>query len=181
MLSCLQCGHCKKMKASWEKLAEEWADHEVGLVAEVDCTDEGKPLCEVNGVRGYPTIKYGDPEDLDDYEGGRNFEELSKFAKENLKPLCSPKNLEQCDDDTKKLFDEYMTMPLEKLEEKITELEQELLDAENSFREETGKLKDAYQKLTEEKEAKLAAVNNAGLRVLKSIKNFMRQSAKDEL
>ena len=35
------------MAADWERLADEWKDHPVGLVAEVDCTsDDGKPLCE---------------------------------------------------------------------------------------------------------------------------------------
>ena len=39
------CGHCKKMAPDWEKLAGEWDGHDIGLIAEVDCTTEGKPLC----------------------------------------------------------------------------------------------------------------------------------------
>ena len=39
------------------------------LVADVDCTTEGKPLCEENGVQGFPTIKWGSPDALEDYEG----------------------------------------------------------------------------------------------------------------
>ena len=38
------------------------------LVADVDCTAGGKDLCDANGVRGYPTIKWGDPSDLQDYQ-----------------------------------------------------------------------------------------------------------------
>jgi hypothetical protein len=54
------------MAADWEKLAGEWADHKVGLVAEVDCTtDDGQKLCEENGVEGFPTIMYGDPGGLE--------------------------------------------------------------------------------------------------------------------
>ena len=35
------------MAEDWEKLGEEWKDHPVGLIAEVDCTsDEGQPVCE---------------------------------------------------------------------------------------------------------------------------------------
>lgn len=50
------------MASDWEKLAEEWKDHAVGLIAEVDCTEEsGKPLCEEYGVEGFPTLMYGDP------------------------------------------------------------------------------------------------------------------------
>lgn len=60
------------------------------LVADVDCTTEGKDLCVKQGVSGYPTIKYGEPGDLKKYEGGRNYEELKKFADENLGPTCDP-------------------------------------------------------------------------------------------
>ena len=33
------------------------------------------------GVRGYPTIKHGDPNNLEDYKGGRDYSALEKFAK----------------------------------------------------------------------------------------------------
>lgn len=55
------------------------------LVADVDCTTEGQPLCDENGVQGFPTLKWGDASDLQDYQGGRSYEELKKFADENLK------------------------------------------------------------------------------------------------
>ena len=41
------CGHCKAMGPDWEKLMTEYKDHDVALVAEVDCTsDTGDELCE---------------------------------------------------------------------------------------------------------------------------------------
>jgi thiol-disulfide isomerase/thioredoxin len=41
------CGHCKSMGPDWEKLMTEYKDHDVALVAEVDCTsDNGDELCE---------------------------------------------------------------------------------------------------------------------------------------
>jgi thiol-disulfide isomerase/thioredoxin len=41
------CGHCKAMGPDWEKLMTEYKDHDVALVAEVDCTsDTGDDLCE---------------------------------------------------------------------------------------------------------------------------------------
>ena len=107
------------MKPDWEKLAEEWDGHAVGLVAEVDCTGEGKPLCDANGVKGFPTLKYGDPSNLEDYQGGRSFKDLSKFATENLKPVCSPTNLDLCDDEKKKQIEEFMALPVSELDEKI--------------------------------------------------------------
>jgi len=89
------------MKPAWDKLIKEYEGHKSALVADVDCTAEGKPLCEQVGVEGFPTIKWGDPADLTDYEGGRDFKELQTFAKENLKPICSPSNVDLCDDEKK--------------------------------------------------------------------------------
>ena len=66
----------------------------------MDCTADGKPLCDQVGVRGYPTIKHGDPNNLEDYKGGRDYSALEKFAK-GLKPVCSPAKLDLCDDETK--------------------------------------------------------------------------------
>lgn len=40
------------------------------------------------GVEGFPTIKFGDPANLEDYEGEREFDDLAKFAKDNLGPRC---------------------------------------------------------------------------------------------
>merc|ERR1719504_3223 len=89
------------MKPAWDKLMGDFKDSKTALVADVDCTADGKPLCDSNGVRGFPTIKYGDPNALEDYEGGRDFDSLLTFAKENLKPTCSPSNIDLCDDDKK--------------------------------------------------------------------------------
>ena len=41
------------MKPDWDKLVKEFDDHATTLVADVDCTAGGKPLCDKVGVRGY--------------------------------------------------------------------------------------------------------------------------------
>lgn len=163
------CGHCKKMAPDWEKLSGEWEGHEIGLVAEVDCTADGKPLCDANGVKGFPTLKYGDPSSLDDYNGGRSFNDLSTFAKENLKPICSPAKLELCDDDKKKEIETLMALSDDDLKEKIKVEEQKLEDAEEEFKNEVQKLQEKYQALMEEKDAKAAAVKSSGLGLMKSV------------
>ena len=89
------------MKPAWDKLMDAFADSKTALVGDVDCTAAGKPLCDSNGVQGFPTIKWGDPSALEDYQGGRDFDALKKFADENLKPMCSPSNIDLCDDDKK--------------------------------------------------------------------------------
>jgi len=88
------------MKPDWDKLIAEYKGSSTTLIADVDCTSGGKSKCDEVGVRGYPTIKYGDPNDLQDYKGGRSFADLKKFAAD-LGPQCGPANLDLCDDDKK--------------------------------------------------------------------------------
>merc|ERR1712232_1175725 len=83
------------------------------LIADVDCTAGGKDLCNEIGVRGYPTIKSGDPSDLQDYKGGRSFDDLKKRA-ETLGPTCGPAHLDLCDEDKKKAIAEYVALGAEK-------------------------------------------------------------------
>merc|ERR1719205_334420 len=149
------CGHCKRMAPDWEKLADEWAGNEVGLVAEVDCTAEGKPLCDQNGVKGFPTLKYGDPTALEDYSGGRSFKDFSSFAKENLKPVCSPAKLELCDDEKKAQIEKFMALPAAELEAMVAAEEKKIEEAEETFKNEVQKLQEKYQELIAAEEKKI--------------------------
>merc|ERR1712139_720096 len=90
-------------------LMKAFKDDESRLVADVDCTTGGKALCDRVGVRGYPTIKHGDPNNLEDYKGGRDFAALKKFA-DGLKPMGSPAKLELCDDDMKAKIKELQAL-----------------------------------------------------------------------
>merc|ERR1712083_307743 len=110
------------------------------LLADVDCTAEGKPLCDSNGVQGFPTIKWGDPSSLEDYQGGRDLAALKKFAEENLKPMCSPKNIDLCDDDKKAAIEKFAKMPAAELDSLISTEEKKIEDAETTFKTELDKL-----------------------------------------
>lgn len=171
------------MKPAWDELMESYKGHATALVADVDCTAAGKPLCDANGVKGYPTIKYGDPTDLQDYQGGRDAATLKKFAADNLKPTCSPKNIELCDDAKKAVIEKYTEMPIADLEALITTEEKKMEDAESTFTAEVSKLQAAYEKLTVEKDEAIAAVKASGLGLMKSVKSFRAKSASgsDEL
>merc|ERR1712013_41600 len=92
-----------------DKLTAEYKDSATVLIADVDCTAGGKEKCNEVGVRGYPTIKYGDPNDLQDYKGGRTFADLKKFA-DGLGPQCGPANLDLCDDAKKKQIADMQAM-----------------------------------------------------------------------
>jgi len=163
------CGHCKKMAPDWETLATEWEGDAVGLIADVDCTTEGKPLCDANGVKGFPTLKYGDPSALEDYKGGRTLEDFQKFAKENLKPVCSVNNLDLCDDEKKALIGTYMAKSDADLDAEIKAAETILEDAEKEFKAAVEGLQTTYENLTKAKEAKEEEVKNSGLSLMKAV------------
>jgi len=154
------------------------------LVADVDCTAAGKPLCEKVGVRGYPTLKWGDPNSLEDYSGGRSFADLKKFAKENLKPICSPSNLDLCDDEKKAEITKFMEMDDAELDKLIAEKEKLLEEAEETFKSEVDKLQKKYSQLQEEKEKTEADVKESGLGLMRSVKaakGKAEDAEKDEL
>jgi len=158
------------MKPDWDKLIDKFAGSATQLVADVDCTTDGKPLCDANGVKGYPTIKWGDPADLQDYQGGRTYKDLEKFAEENLKPVCSPKNIDLCDDDKKAEIAKLQAMPLAELEAAIAAEEKKQDEAEEYFKAEVQKLQEKYQALSEEKDQKIEAVKKSGLGLMKAVK-----------
>jgi len=108
------------MKPDWDRLMGDFKDSPTALVGDVDCTAEGKDLCEKFSVGGYPTIKYGDPGDMKDYEGGRSFEDFKKFAEENLGPSCGPgPDIDLCDAATRKKVETYSAMATEALQAKV--------------------------------------------------------------
>jgi len=162
---------------------KEYKDSATALVADVDCTAAGKPLCDANGVQGFPTIKFGDPNALEKYEGGRDYDTLKKFADENLKPMCSPGNMDLCDDDQKAELDTLLKMDLGDLEAKIQEGEKKIDDAESNFKTELQKLQDQYQQLMKDKEETIASVKSSGLGQMKSVLAHRNKDSddKDEL
>merc|ERR1711862_73983 len=167
-----------KLKPDWDKLIDEVND-EKRLVADVDCTADGKPLCDANGVQGYPTLKYGDPSDLQDYQGGRTLDDLRTFANDNLKPMCSVKNLDLCDGEKKAQIEKYMNMPKAELEAAVAAEEKKIEAAEENFKTEVSKLQDTYTKLSSEKDSIIDGVKSAGLGLMKSV--LKSADFKDEL
>jgi len=167
------------MKPDWDKLMTAFEGHASTLIADVDCTTGGKDLCNDVGVRGYPTIKYGDPNDLQDYKGGRDFAALKKFA-EDLGPQCGPANLELCDDAKKKQIEEFKAMGKEKREASIKEKEAELTKLEADFKAFVDGLQKQYTEANEKKDKDIEALKASGLGLLKSV-HAHEKKAKSEL
>ena len=78
------------MKPDWDRLAEQ--AHPSVFIADVNCSSEGE-LCDQVGVGGYPTIKVYRNDDsgklvVEDYQGGRGFDDLMEFVETNLAVKC---------------------------------------------------------------------------------------------
>jgi len=157
------------MKPDWDKLMAEFKDHASILVADVDCTStEGQELCSTHGIQGYPTIKHGDPADLEDYQGGRDFDSLQKFA-QGLKPSCSPFNIDLCDDEQKGKIEGLEALSDDDLSAKIKAEEKKITEAEETFKSEVEKLQKKYEQLSKDKDKAIADVKDSGLGLMKAV------------
>jgi len=159
---------------------KEYKGHESILVADVDCTAGGKDLCETIGVQGFPTIKHGDPNNLEDYEGGRDEEALAAFAKENLGPTCGPANLDLCDDDNKAQINKFMAMSPDDLKAAIKEKDDLMSKAEKDMEALQKSLQSQYEEGTKKKDDTKAKIKASGLGLMKSVLAHQK-SAKTEL
>merc|ERR1712222_174282 len=158
----------------------EYKDHSSILIADVDCTAEGKPLCDVSGVKGFPTIKYGDPNSLEDYEGGRDFKSLQKFANENLGPRCGPANLDLCDAAKKQQIEEFMKLSLSDLQTKIDEGNAKIAQADKDVDELLKKLQAQYNEGQKKNEETKKEIKESGLGLMKAVQAHVKKT-KSEL
>jgi len=158
------------MKPAWDKLMKVYEDSKTALVADVDCTADGKPLCDTHGVDGFPTIKWGDPSALETYEGGRELADLKKFAKENLKPLCSPSNIDLCDAEKKQQLEKLMAMDDATLDAMIEERITKQKETEQRIESEVEQLRNRYEELEKEKHDTIAKIKASGLGLMKAVK-----------
>jgi hypothetical protein len=169
------------MAPDWKKLMDEFAGDPAKLVADVDCTAAGKPLCETHGVKGYPTLKYGDPSDLEDYKGGRSLADLKKHVEEKLVASCSPANIDLCDDAKKAEIETFKAMPSADLDALIAAKSTELEDAEADFKKSVEGLQKSYEGFQKAKESKLEEIKNSGLGLMKAVSKHVAKVAKEEV
>jgi len=155
----------------------EFDESETALVADVDCTAEGKELCTKEGVKGFPTLKYGDPNNLEDYKGGRDYDDLLTFAKENLGPTCGPENMDLCDADQKAKIEALQAKGLETLEAEIKELDDSIKNAEEHFETELKKLQTTYEQLQKDKDAAVEAAKGKDLGLMKTVRTHLQAKA----
>ncbi|CAG8455894.1 18158_t:CDS:10 [Acaulospora morrowiae] len=90
------CGHCQHLAPTWEKLGKSLKDKL--NVGEVDCTIDGD-LCKKYKILGYPTLKlFQSPDDIVDYKGSRQLQNLLDFAERAGAARISEINSEELDE-----------------------------------------------------------------------------------
>jgi protein disulfide-isomerase-like protein len=163
------CGHCKAMKPSWDTLMEEYKDSDSILVADVNCIEGGADLCKKHGVKGFPTVKFGEASNLENYKGGRDLDSLKDFAG-TLKPLCNVETFDNCNDEQKAIVEALFEESDEDLGKRVKSYEDEMADIDQKFVEFVEEFKKTYQVLGAQKattEAELAVDSN--IKLVKSV------------
>lgn len=173
------CGHCQSMAADWSKLMTEFKDHPKILVAEADCDGDGKALCDTQGVEGFPTIKSGSPDSLEDYSGERDFASMKEHAA-TLKPSCTPSNLDVCTPEEKTELEGFMKMNKEDLEKAIDAAHAPMKAAEKEFDDGVNALQTQYDELEKTKNAKIAEAEKGGFKNMKKVYFHLHPDAENK-
>ena len=166
------------MKPAWDKLGDEYKSSKTVLIGDVDCTKE-QELCQKYGVQGYPTIKYFTGATGDYYNGGRDYDTLSQWAKDNLGPSCGAENIDLCDDEQKALIHAKQKLSDADLDKEISDVEEKLKKADTDLEELLKSLQAQYEAGKKAKEDTIAA-ESPGLALLRSVKRA-KDSGKAEL
>ncbi|SCZ94372.1 BZ3500_MvSof-1268-A1-R1_Chr12-2g03854 [Microbotryum saponariae] len=80
------CGHCKKLKPTWDELGEKYAGAKSKVtIAKFDATENDVPASAGFRVSGFPTIKFraANTNEWISYEGDRTLESLVEFLESN--------------------------------------------------------------------------------------------------
>merc|ERR1711865_387368 len=106
---------------------------------------------------------------MGDYEGGRDYDALKAFAKDNLKPICSTANNDLCDDAKKKEIGDLQALDVATLETKVEEKNKLIKDAESNFETKLKELQDNYKKLQDDKDNTVKEVKDSGLGLMSAV------------
>eukprot|EP00980_Cylindrotheca_fusiformis_P006457 scaffold1377_cov126-Cylindrotheca_fusiformis.AAC.2 len=169
-----------------EKLTEEWDGNDTALVMEVDCTNEyngGTEICEFLGIEAFPTILYGPSHDLQAYDGGRTYEELSLFANEHLIPTCSPKHLELCDSRTRQVIEQLSALPTAELQDLVSREEDRMNKVLESYEAKVEGLQRKFNQLKKERDVAVSSIRDDkdGLKLMLSVLSTKTDDLRDEL
>jgi len=110
------------MKPDWDKLGQAYADSDSVMIVDVDCTSGGESICQQQGVKGYPTIKYymAGKKSGQDYQGGRDLAALKSFVGSKLdKPVCNAVTKKGCQKAEIEWIEKNEVKSLEEIQESL--------------------------------------------------------------
>jgi thioredoxin-like negative regulator of GroEL len=170
------CSHCAELQPEWEQLAVEFQNHDVTLVASVDCSahhHQTSSLCDDFNIQGLPTLLYGDASQggvyLHEYRGDKSYRALSTFANEHLtRPMCSPANVNACEPEMKTLMETILQLDKPQLEQAIQEAEHEIQQAEVVFQEKFQNMQTRYDQVAADHAAKEARIK-ANMKMIQAV------------
>ena len=96
-------------------------------------------------------------------------ESLSAFAKENLKPSCSPSNIDLCDDEEKAKIESILAMSAEELTGLIKGVDDAVAEADKALEDGIEGLQNMYEQMMQEHDDKIKQVKkDADYKTLKA-------------
>jgi len=153
-----ECGDlCDKITPSWNALMRQYEREDFATenfkTASVNCSGAEKKLCNRIGISAFPTIKFGNPFNLEDYGGHRDLDSLQRFVVSNIQRRCDVGYLiNNCGDAHMAVINKYMDMDVLELAKKIQVQSQSQGQVVDDFMEAEGKIKERATKLFREKE-----------------------------
>jgi len=154
------CGHCKALKPVWKKLADGLKDSKTVTIGMIDCTatsPNNEDLCMQHGVEGYPTLKtFTGSSEGDSYEGGRELEDLQKFATGLV--VCNFDQQENCSPEMKKSMGEIKAKSADDLLGEMKKVDDEVKAANDEFNKFVEDLQAKYEEANTAKDTKVNAV-----------------------
>ncbi|TIA87589.1 hypothetical protein E3P99_03078 [Wallemia hederae] len=108
------CSHCKHLEPIYNQLADSFSHSNKVSIAKIDA-DENKKFVRQFGVKGYPTIKYFEPNNggIIDFTGFRGLDELSRFVTQHshAHPLSQTPSTASVVELTNENFDSHVFSP----------------------------------------------------------------------
>mmetsp|Transcript_102792 Transcript_102792/g.193274 ORF Transcript_102792/g.193274 Transcript_102792/m.193274 type:complete len:241 (+) Transcript_102792:60-782(+) len=123
------CPNSRKMALDWLELSTAFHDHHEVLIGQANCPRQANLLCEELEIHAFPTLKYGNPHDLQEYKGERTYYALKNFTEFHLSDgHCGPDQMDLCPDVTKEKLEKYMTFTIKKLEGRMRVYEKKVAE-----------------------------------------------------
>ena len=158
-----------------QALATDWVDHPYSLILDVDCTTPKKTassFCKKKfGVYDYPTLKYGHPHALQEYQGPRSYSVLKQFAQEVLTGFqCIPSQPTACTTpEQRSWLQQYQQLSQVELETTMHEIKNNLTLQKQTFQKQVDHLQKEYQEMVETKARRIQELEQGDLRYMLAI------------